>query len=401
MGSTSLSRKKQRLPCRSGAPRWLAPGQEPAPGRETRRRVTGLGPTANPAGHCRRSYARAAHTAFPGTRRPSRKTAQCCPRPRAAVAQGVSSFADLNLSAAPQREKARSPFKPTLPSLPVPGPYSPGALGHPSGRPPENGLASEGSGVDSREREWSEESGGLQSAAIGEGSEKGANEENQGRVGAQRSQQPVGLQLISNLGWETDSGPLGGPPPESHPLRSARAGRCRAQLEKPRPSVRVLISRLSPVPSSPRPAPPPAGPRAYLGQPQPPPPRSRAPAKGATGAPLQRLFLRRPLSPYCSPHLGVQVFFRAPGKTRRARGSEESGSRGSSASDCSTAAPYSSRAGRSESPRAGHPEDARVPIASHGGATDAATVTAGAARLPLRTAREQLSRRSRRRRDPD
>lgn len=180
--------------------------------------MTGLGPTANPAGHCRRSYARPAHAAFPGTRRPSRKIAQCCPRPRAAIAQGESSFADLSLGAAPQREKARSPFKPTLPSLPVPGPFSPGTLGHPSGCPPENGLASEGSGVDSRERDWSEESGGLQSAAIGEGSEKGANEENRGRVGAQRSQQPVGLQLIANLGWETDSGPLGGPPPESHPL---------------------------------------------------------------------------------------------------------------------------------------------------------------------------------------
>ena len=151
--------------------------------------------------------------------------------------------------------------------------------------------------------------------------------------------------------------------------------------------------------ASPRPTPtPPAGPRAYLGQPQPPPPRSRAPAKGATGAPLQRLFLRRPLSPYCSPRLGVQVLFRYPGKARRTRGAEESGSRGSSASDCSTAAPYSSGAGRSEPPRAGHPKDARVPIASHGGATDAATVTAGVARLPFRTAREQLSRR---RRDPD
>lgn len=214
--------------------------------------MTGLRPTANPAGHCRRSYARPAHAAFPGTRRPSRKIAQCCPRPRAAVAQGEWSFADLNLGAAPQREKARSPFKPTLPSLPVPGPFSPGALGHPSGCPPENGLASEGSGVDSRERDWSEESGGLQSAAIGEGSEKGANEENRGRVGAQRSQQPVGLQLIANLGWEADSGPLGGPPPDSHPLRSARAERCRTQLGKPRPSVRVPIGRLPP--SHPHPA---------------------------------------------------------------------------------------------------------------------------------------------------
>lgn len=52
MGSTFLSRKKQRLPRRSGAPRWRAPGQERAPGWETRRRVTGLGPTANPGGHC-------------------------------------------------------------------------------------------------------------------------------------------------------------------------------------------------------------------------------------------------------------------------------------------------------------------------------------------------------------
>ncbi|CAN0472376.1 unnamed protein product [Rangifer tarandus platyrhynchus] len=203
MGSTFLSRKQQRLPCRSGAPRWRAPGQERAPGWETRRWVTGLRPTANPAGHCRRSYARPAHAAFPGTRRPSRKQAQCCPRPRAGVARGVSSFADLNLGAAPQREKARSPFKPILPSLPVPGPFTPGALGHPSGRPPENGFASKGSGVDSRERDWSKENWGLQSAAIGEGSEKGASEENQGRVGAPRSQQPVGLQLIANLGWET------------------------------------------------------------------------------------------------------------------------------------------------------------------------------------------------------
>ena len=122
-----------------------------------------------------------------------------------------------------------------LPSLPVPGPFSPGALGHPSGRPPENGFVSEGSGVDSRERDWSKENWGLQSAAIGEGSEKGASGENQGGVGPPRSQQPVRLQLIANLGWETDSGPLGGPPPEGHPLRSARAGRCRAQLGKPRP----------------------------------------------------------------------------------------------------------------------------------------------------------------------
>ena len=124
MGSTFLSRKQQRLPCRSGAPRWRAPGQERAPGWETRRRVTGLGPTANPTGHCRRSYARPAHAAFPGTRRPSRKKAQCCPRPRVGIARGVSSFADLNLGAVPQREMARSPFKPTyrVSQYPVPSP---------------------------------------------------------------------------------------------------------------------------------------------------------------------------------------------------------------------------------------------------------------------------------------
>lgn len=88
----------------------------------------------------------------------------------------------------------------------------------------------------------------------------------------------------------------------------------------------------------------------------------------------------------------------SPGERHGEPGAEASGSRGASASDCSTAAPYSSRAGRSEPPRGGHPEDARVPIASHGGATAAATVTARVTHRPCRTAR---SRRSSRRRVPD
>ena len=268
---------------------------------------------------------------------------------------------------------------------------SPGTLGHPYGRPPVNDLATEGSEEDWGERDWSGEVGTPVCRNWGGLGKCSKSDKRKRRVGASV---PATCRTAADreLGVG-DSGPLGGPPPESHPAAlSARRGAGRnLGSQRHRCGSRSVASP---------PAPPPARPRAYLGQPQPPPPRSRAPAKGATGAPLQRLLLRRPLSPCCLPRSGVRILFRAPGARERhgEPGAEASGSRGSSASDCSTAAPYSSRAGRSEPPRAGHPEDARVPIASHGGATAAATVTARVARRPCCTAR---SRRCSRRRVSD
>lgn len=154
---------------------------------------------------------------------------------------------------------------------------------------------------------------GLQSAAIGEGSENAANDERKRRVGA-----PVPATCRAATDCELgvgDNGPLGGPPPESHPAAlSARRGAGRnLGSQRHRCGSRSAASP---------PAPPPARPRAYLGQPQPPPPRSRAPAKGATGAPLQRLLLRRPLSACCLPRSGVRILFCAPAAREKGTASQ-------------------------------------------------------------------------------
>lgn len=121
------------------------------------------------------------------------------------------------------------------------------------------------------------------------------------------------------------SGPLRGPRPYSHPVGSARAEVQRATWDASAMGARPTRSRRRPLASPP--APPPAPPGAYLGQPQPPPPRSRAPATGATRAPLQRLLLRRPLSPCSSPRSesGSSSTPRAPGRGTASRGPRRAG----------------------------------------------------------------------------
>lgn len=121
------------------------------------------------------------------------------------------------------------------------------------------------------------------------------------------------------------SGPLRGPPPDSHPVGSVFAEVQRATWEASAMGAGPAGSRRRPLASPP--APPPAPPGAYLGQPQPPPPRSRAPATGATGAPLQHLLLRRPLSPWSSPcsESGSSSTPRAPGRSKASRGPRQAG----------------------------------------------------------------------------
>lgn len=117
MGFTFQSQQEAAVsPQLRGALRSLAPQLEYAPGSERTSRVSGLGPNAYPGWARRHGQTRVVHTALPASRtpRPPRKKAQCCLGPRATVARGVSSSADFSLGVAPQREKAPSPFKPTL-----------------------------------------------------------------------------------------------------------------------------------------------------------------------------------------------------------------------------------------------------------------------------------------------
>lgn len=161
----------------------------------------------------------------------------------------------------------------------------------------------------------------LESAAIAEGSEKWSR----------RCASRVGAPVTATCRIAADRklgvggrGPLGGPPPDSHPVGSTRGKARDATCEANAAGAGPAQSRRRPLASPPAPAPPPALPRAYLGQPQPPPPRSRAPATGATGAtgaPLQRLLLRLPLSPWSSPRSesGSSSTPRAPGRGTASR----------------------------------------------------------------------------------
>lgn len=90
---------------------------------------------------------------------------------------------------------------------------------------------------------------------------------------------------------------------------------------------------------------------------------------------------------------GVHLLFHASGVGERHydAGAEMSGSRGSLASDCSNAAPYGIGAARSEPPLNGHSEETRIPVASHGEATAAATAAAGVTRPERRAARSSAT----------
>lgn len=291
---------------------------------------------------------------------------------------------DFSLGAAHRREKAPSLVKPPLQRLPAAGP-SPQELSdtptdaHPRTISPRKEVERSGESETGVKR-W-----GLPSAAVGEGLENGASDQSKGRAGAP-SQQPVGLTMIANVGWEAVV-PSEVLRPSPIPLGSARG-----EVQGVTSGASAMVAGPAQSPSSLSPP--------LTSDSRSPPPRSRALAKGATGAPVQRLLLRRRLSPGCYSRFGVRLLLRALGARERhgEPRAKTSGSRGSSASNCSMASPYSTGAGHSEPPRAGYPEDPRAPISSHSGAITAATVTARVARRPLRTSRSQ---RSRRRRIPD
>lgn len=129
MGSTFFSQKKQRFPWCSVGPRarelpsWS--GHRVGRG-HARRQATASGQQLSAlctAGAVTRGWCTQLSPA-PAPTKPPQKKAQCCLGPRASVARGVSSLADFSLGAAPRRDKAPSPFKPTLQRLPSPNPSS-------------------------------------------------------------------------------------------------------------------------------------------------------------------------------------------------------------------------------------------------------------------------------------
>lgn len=95
-------------------------------------------------------------------------------------------------------------------------PLSRSTLGHPSGRPPGN-ISSRKEVKRTGESETGVKMWGYQSAAIGEGLVKRANDESKVRVEAPV---PATCRIAVDLKLRVEgSGPLGGPLPGSHPFR--------------------------------------------------------------------------------------------------------------------------------------------------------------------------------------